>query len=92
MAQIEPPIKKVDKSKDFRAFMKTVKADAKEGDSEKLNQWHIVWVKFDCKDYIEVVQRMEILIIKQWGGIAVLTDISFEYKLYLDVFRISTNY
>jgi len=38
MAQIEPQTKKVDKSKDFRAFMKTVKADAKEGDSEKMNQ------------------------------------------------------
>ena len=75
MAQIEPPTKKVDKSKDFRAFMKTVKADAKEGDSEKMNQWHIVWVKFDSKDYIEVVWKMKILIIKQWRGIAVLTDI-----------------
>ena len=77
MAQIEPQTKKVDKSKDFRAFMKTVKADAKEGDSEKINQWHIVWVKFDSKDYIEVVRRMKILIIKQWRGIAVLTDIKF---------------
>jgi hypothetical protein len=77
MAQIEPPTKKVDKSKDFRAFMKTVKADAKEGDSEKMNQWHIVWVKFDSKDYIDVVRRMKILIIKQWRGIAVLTDIKF---------------
>jgi len=36
MAQIEPQVKKVDKSKDFRAFMKTAKADVKEGDSEKV--------------------------------------------------------
>jgi hypothetical protein len=35
MAQIEPQVKKVDKSKDFRAFMKTAKADVKEGDAEK---------------------------------------------------------
>ena len=81
MAQIEPQTKKVDKSKDFRAFMKTVKADAKEGDSEKMNQWHIVWVKFDSKDYIEVVRRMKILLIKQWRGIAVWLTLSFEYKL-----------
>ena len=36
MAQIEPQVKKVDKSKDFRAFMKTAKADVKDGDSEKV--------------------------------------------------------
>jgi len=52
MAQIEPQTKKIDKSKDFRAFMKTVKADVKEGDSEKMNHWENVFVKFDKKDYM----------------------------------------
>ena len=33
MAQIEPSVKKVDKSKDFRAFMKSAKAEVKESDS-----------------------------------------------------------
>ena len=39
MAQIEPSVKKVDKSKDFRAFMKSAKAEVKETDST--NQWNI---------------------------------------------------
>jgi len=36
MSQIEPQVKKVDKSKDFRAFMKTAKSDVKDGDTEKV--------------------------------------------------------
>lgn len=39
MAQIEPQVKKVDKSKDFRAFMKSAKAEVKE--SESTIQWNL---------------------------------------------------